>query len=461
MRAGAGGTTVFKSALMASTAAAALLATIGSASAGGFYIREQSAMFQGMSFAGNAAGGALSSMFWNSAATASEDGLNTESTYSAILGDSKVSVTDFDVSGAPAGLQPGLGAALGLSSSTSGDIGPPALVPASYGSYQLTKDIYVGMAVNAPFGLKTDPTDPSYTGAIIARKTELATYNFNPTVAVRIAPGITIGAGVQVQTADGIFRFATLTPSPFPITGGNAPQVDALTGLTTKVEANGWGFGGTAGVMIEASPTTLIGVGYRSQIDQELDGHISTEGAGLSQKTEATMHLPDIVTVSVRQVVSPVMRVNGTFEWTNWSRFKDLTVYAAEDGANALQPGGIAAGGEIASLPLDWRDGYYLAGGIEYDIYPNLTGRFGLAYEWSPVDSPEKRTPGFPDNNRVWLSGGFSWDFTKSTTIDFGYTHIFVEDGAFERESLGTGVVVSGEVETQVDIVSLGIKTKW
>jgi len=450
MRAGAGGTTaVLKSALMASTAAAALFASIGSASAGGFYIREQSAMFQGMSFAGNAAGGALSSMFWNSAAAASEDGLNTESTYSAILGNSKVTVTDVDP------------ALFANTRPNSGDIGPPAIVPASYASYQLTKNIFLGMAINAPFGLKTDPTDPTYSGSIIARKTELATYNFNPTVAVRVAPGITIGAGLQAQTADGIFRFATITPTPAVVSAN--PVVNSLTGLTTKVEANGWGFGGTAGVMIEASPTTTIGVGYRSQIDQELDGHISTEGTGLplSQKTEATMHLPDIVTVSVRQVVSPVMRVNGTFEWTNWSRFNELTVVAAEDGANALNLAGSPAGSEIASLPLDWSDGYYLAGGIEYDIYPNLTGRFGLAYEWSPVDSPEKRTPGFPDNNRVWLSGGFSWDFTKSTTIDFGYTHIFVEDGAFERESLGTGVVVSGEVETQVDIVSLGIKTKW
>jgi long-chain fatty acid transport protein len=273
-------------------------------------------------------------------------------------------------------------------------------------------------------------------------------------VAVRIAPGVTVGAGVQLQTADGTFRFATGTPLPIGV---------PLTGLTTKVEGNGWGFGGTAGVMIEATPTTQIGIGYRSQIDQEIDGHISTEGSPipLSQATEATLHLPDIVTVSIRQVISPVLRLNGTFEWTNWSRFQNLTVIAAETGANVLQPGGIPAGAAIASLPLDWSDGYFLAGGVEYDVYPTLTGRLGLAYEWSPVDAPEKRTPGFPDANRVWLSGGFSWAFTPKTTIDFGYTHIFVEDEDFLRESLGTGTVVAGEVETKVDIVSLGVKTRW
>ena len=43
-----------------------LVATAG-ANAGGFAIREQSAYGQGSSFAGVAAGGALSSMFWNPA----------------------------------------------------------------------------------------------------------------------------------------------------------------------------------------------------------------------------------------------------------------------------------------------------------------------------------------------------------------------------------------------------------
>ncbi len=85
---------------------------------------------------------------------------------------------------------------------------------ASYGNYQLTKDIYLGMAVNAPFGLKTDPTE-TYDGALIARKTELKSYNFNPTIAVRLAPWITVGAGVQIQSADGALRFAT-SPLPDP-----------------------------------------------------------------------------------------------------------------------------------------------------------------------------------------------------------------------------------------------------
>ena len=421
---------------------AALTAAVGPAAAGGFALREQSTNFQGMSFAGDAAGGALSSMFWNSAATASLNGVNTESSYTIISPNSDVTVTK-----AVAG--PGVPqAAFDFASPDSGNIGPAAFAGSTYGSYQLTKDIFVGMAVNAPFGLKTDPDNITYKGAVIAQKTELRTYNFNPTVAVRIAPGLTIGAGVQIQTAEGAFRFASGYP----------------TGPTTEVEGNGWGFGGTAGIIYQMSPSTTIGVGYRSQIDQDIDGHISTAGVPIyTHATKVTLNLPDVVTASIQHEVSSKLRLAGTFEWTNWSRFKNLTVTAAGNGYDVLHPpaaGGIVAGQTVGVVPLGWSDGYFLSGGAEYDIYDNLTGRLGVAYEWSPVDSPEKRTTGFPDANRVWLSGGFSWDFTKNTTLDFAYTHIFIENGDFDRVAL-SGALVQGYVESKVDIISVGIKNRW
>ncbi len=61
-------------------------------------------------------------------------------------------------------------------------------------------------------------------------------------------------------------------------------------------------------------------------MDQEIDGHIETYGVFAPQATEVTLKLPDVVTFSIRQVMSPVLRVAGTFEWTNWSRFEELTV---------------------------------------------------------------------------------------------------------------------------------------
>jgi len=62
-----------------SVAGAALCAGLvlsTSAHAGAFAVREQSSYYQGMSFAGAAAGDDISSMFWNSAAAAAAPGIN-------------------------------------------------------------------------------------------------------------------------------------------------------------------------------------------------------------------------------------------------------------------------------------------------------------------------------------------------------------------------------------------------
>src|SRR5688572_1668439 len=64
------------------------------AHAGAFAIREQSAYYQGMSFAGAGTGDTLSGMYWNSAAAAAAPGINSESHVSLVLIDSEITASD-------------------------------------------------------------------------------------------------------------------------------------------------------------------------------------------------------------------------------------------------------------------------------------------------------------------------------------------------------------------------------
>ena len=64
--------------LRAGTALGILIIATAQANAGGFAIREQSTYGQGASFAGIAAGGALSSMFWNPATMTQFQGIVSE-----------------------------------------------------------------------------------------------------------------------------------------------------------------------------------------------------------------------------------------------------------------------------------------------------------------------------------------------------------------------------------------------
>lgn len=427
---------MLKYALLATTAVTAYGYAIGSAEAGGFAIREQSAQFQGSSFAGNAAGGGLSSMYWNPAALGQAGwGLNSESHFSVIFGQSENTVETYTTDGTPPlGLAPNTtypASALPFVDN-SGDIADAALVGSSYYSYRLSDRWTIGMSLNSGFGLATKPNNLEYLGAELGRTTKLFTMNAAPTLAFKIAPGITVGAGVQVQYARAKLALATGAPIGLPSTYKDADDVAV---------------GGTAGILIEPAAGTSIGLGYRSQLSHELDGKFSFMGGPSQRGVKADLDLPDIVTLSLRQAIAPNMRLLGTVEWSNWSRFKKLE----------LENSG-------APIPIDieanWSDGWFFALGGEYDYMPGWTVRAGVAYEISPVDDATKRFTSIPDADRWWLSLGATVQLTQNMSADFAYSHIFIENGDFDRTSLA-GNHITGYSESQVDIFSVSLKTKW
>lgn len=402
----------------------ALCASATAASAGGFDIHEQSTVFMGTASAGAAAGGSIGSMYWNPAAAASLPGINTESSYTLILPESTSKVTSINGVALPAGT-PG---------TSSGNVGIDAAVSASYGTYQYSPDLWLGMSISSPFGLATKPDNPGYLGSVVGITTKLTTIDASPTIAYRIAPGITIGAGVQIMWAQGKLQF-----SENPIGG------------TAQFGGTDWAFGGTAGIMIEPARGTTIGVGYRSGLDLDLGGsfHQPTTifGPGANFGATGSLKLPDLVTASFRHEISPITRLLGTVEWTNWSRFQSLDLVT--DGAGNR------------TVPANWSDGWFFSLGGEYDYTPLLTLRGGVAYELSPEDSAAKRFTTIPDNNRVWLNLGASYKWSESLTFDVAYAHIFVQDGAFTQSSPLLPITVSGEQKSSADLFSVGMRTVW
>ena len=410
-----------------SVSALTLLSAAGPAGAGGFDVREQSAFFAGMSYAGAAAGGAsLSSMFWNPAAAGYvTDGLTTESALSLIIPRADLTVEQFN--GGP--VPPVFDATV--------DVGRDALVPASYMAWRYSSDLVFAMSINSQFGLGTKPDNPNWIGAPVGRSSELFSVNAAPTVAYRIAPGLQVGAGVQIQYLD-LKGFKSSAGPP--------------TAPSAVLEGDDWGFGFTAGVNIEPAPGTSIGIGYRSSISHTLDGTSGVVGLPISFPISADLDLPEKVTASLRQELAQGWRANATVEWTNWSRLQTVPVEGSP---------------VPTTLDFQWQDGWFFALGGEYDYDARTTLRAGIGYEISPIREPSQRLVQLPDNDRVWLSAGAGYHigeflFWKDTTLDIAYSHVFVEDGDFERHpAAAAGPVISGSVDAAVDIVTVGLRSKW
>jgi long-chain fatty acid transport protein len=413
----------------------AIVANATAAQAGGFAVREQSTAGEGTAFAGVAAGGAPSSMFWNPATMTQFRGLTTETDLTGIFPFADNTVL-------PGSMFANLGG--------TGNVGLDALVPASYTTWQVNPNLWLGLSVNSPFGL-SDRFPDSWAGRNYALDTTLRTYNAAPSIAYRVNDWISIGVGVQLQYASADLKTGIVEP-----------------GFLTYVSGHGWGFGATAGVTFTPGPWTQIGVGWRSAIDQDIRGTLSLTAPPVPAfappfstpgSANTTINLPDVVSAGIRQRVTDAITLMGTVEWSNWSRI-GTSVVTQPSGAPAL----VAT--TPVTLPFQYRDGWYFAIGGEYQWTQQLAVRAGIAFESSPV-TDQVRTPVVPDADRLHVAGGLSYAVSPQLTLDLAYTHIFVNDASidisptsgnpFFNPQLGSYV---GTSSPHVDIISLGLRYK-
>ena len=403
------------------------------AEAGGFAIREQSTYGQGVAYAGVAAGGSLSSMFWNPATMTQIPGIQSESGLTGILPYSSNDATS--------------GARIGT-----GNVAHGAIVPSGYFSWQVQPRLWLGMSLNSPYGL-TETFPDAWSGRPYgAGGDHLTTYNATPSIAYAVTDWLSIGAGVQIQYAD-----ATLTKG-----------IGALLGNQVSIDGAGWGYGVTAGVTVRPTPTTTIGIGYRSAIDQNINGSLLLPAGPLFSapfstpgSVSTTLHLPDTVSVGIRQKLGDQWTAMGTVEWTNWSRIGTSNV-VQPNGQPALVLNGL--GGGAVTIPFQYKDGWYFSIGAEYQWTEKFAVRGGIGFEKSPV-SDAVRVPIVADNDRTWLSVGGTYRYSDRLSFDLAYSHLFVRTTPIDITSPSNpsfnGAPYTGSVNSRIDLISVALRYRW
>lgn len=179
--------------------------TAGSAAhAGSFSLREQSTTGQGLAFAGVAAGsGGLSSIYWNPAWRSGRQGLEIEGNLSAVLPYNNVTPE--------AGTSPILLGATGTGDS--GDIAIDGMVPSTYASYQLNDRVWLGLSMNAPYGLKTKYDNP-FAGQIYATTSRVFSLEVSPSATIAVNDWLAVGFGLRTLYFSTDLSRA-LSPAPY------------------------------------------------------------------------------------------------------------------------------------------------------------------------------------------------------------------------------------------------------
>jgi long-chain fatty acid transport protein len=133
--------------------------------------------------------------------------------------------------------------------------------------------------------------------------------------------------------------------------------------------------------------------------------------------------------------------------YTRWSTFQDLVV----DYANPAQPNTVEA--------FDWQDTWFGSIGMEYRFDPAWVLRAGVAVDGSPTQVAT-RTPRVPDGTRRWVTVGLGYAPSDTTSVDFGYGHIFVNDAEISTRT-ATGNRLAGSFESSGNLLGVSAQFKF
>jgi long-chain fatty acid transport protein len=420
--------------------------------ASGFAILEQGVRGLGNAYSGSAAlAEDPSTIFYNPAGLTRLSGHQVEAGIHLIIPKAKFrDQGSLHATGQPLNIYNDLG----------GDGGETAFVPNFYYAHSISERFKAGIGIHAPYGLKTE-YNRNWVGRYHAVESDLKTININPSAAFRFTDQWSVGAGVSIQYAD-----ATLSNkadlgfigASVGVPGATPQGNDAFA----EVSGDDWGYGYNLGLMFEPTRSTRLGLAYRSKISHTLKGNIHYEyedalaqaiaGSPLvnavNGKAQAKADLPETLSLGAYHALTPKWAVLAGVTWTRWSRLEELRITYDTGQADTV-------------VTLDWDDTWRFDLGVIYSFTKQFTGRFGVAYDQSPVPNPQNRTPRIPDEDRYWVAVGAGYKFGERAELNIGYVHIFVDDPKVNKQPLDPtdedflrGALV-GKWDASVDIISL------
>jgi long-chain fatty acid transport protein len=404
------------------------------AMAGGFYLQDQSTKASGRAFSGEVADQGAESLWWNPAAIGGLQGGSAAISVTAIL--PRANVSDAGTLIVRPGQAP---ASVGGDTTTSNPINN-GVVPSGSIAHSIGHGVAVGLAITAPFNFTTQYPATSW-ARYSALTTRLRTVDIQPTVAVELTPGLSVGGAVNVERASATLGNAL--PNLSPLLPDGSQQ---LTG-------SGWDVGYSLGAQYRQGPLSL-GISYKSKIKHTLNGTLNIRGLlgplaaqNMTVNTNAQFTTPWQLTFGARYKVAPLVTLNGSVTRFGWADFNAITLGAPVN----------------AALPENYRNTWSYAAGVDVDVAPTWTVRAGIQRDLTPV-SGDQRDARVPDSNRWNFAAGVTKAVTKGLKIDAAFNYLSLDDAPVNRVTAAyagtaaqTPILTNGTVtDPHVFIFSLG-----
>ena len=369
---------------------------------------EGSALLMGRAGAGRATDDSTAAIaFYNPAGMSQLHGLNVTlgATYFDMHGDAAMTT---NIGGSQAGV----------------DYLPHALAAMNAVTMSLDDRWSVGFSLAPTYGFTVD-YQPSFPGAVFTSYTRTTSLAMQPAASYALTDWLSVGAGPVIELS----HLETKASLPFG-------QFDRLYDWNAAA-------GFVIGAELHVTPSTVVGVTYRSEIDHDFTG---ARKGFLASPSSVELDNPPLVDLGIRQTVLPGVRVYGDALWLGWSAI-DQTVF--------VEP---RAGTTI--VPRHWDDGASFALGADYDVTDALTVRAGASYSTDFIQN-QFRFPDAPFGSQWRYSFGVTYHWSADLSVDLAYEYADLGSNRVAISPATTGGVSAvGSLPATANVVALQLNFK-
>jgi long-chain fatty acid transport protein len=303
--------------------------------------------------------------------------------------------------------------------------------PHFFTSYQLTDRLWLGVGLNSPYGLGIQ-YNTDWPGSINIIRATITSLNLNPTLSVKLTDYLSFGAGLDIM----YFQLNLKRVLPLPLAG---PQALDLQGSS-------WGLGFNLGLLLKPADYLSLGVSYRSQVRQQVDGSARFRPfLALDSDASGSIMLPDMIFAGIAVRPMKNLSVEGGIIWTHWELFRRLDIKFD----NALG---------TLSENKNWHNTWRGQIGVEYQALSWLALRAGYAFENEPMRNryADYLVPSIGLRHNLSVGTGFRW---RDMTLDLAYVMVLIPDRTI-KNSQAVGVLPSDYQDrlSHVLVMSVGYK---
>jgi long-chain fatty acid transport protein len=414
------------------------LCAVSQASAGGFYLQEQSARGAGRAYSGEVSDQGVESLWWNPAAIA-------RSPREAYVGAHAVFVDATVANNGSTITYPG-GTTLPVGGEARG-FNPiqKGVVPNFAIATPIGDRFAVGLSMAAPYNFTTEYRRNAW-ARYDALTSRLTTADIQLTGAMKVTDWLDFGVGVNTEYTDA--KLSTANPNLSPL----------LPDGVSQLSGDGWDWGWTVGARAHLDRVT-VGASYRSAMDHKLDGDVFVGGllgplaaGNMNIGGKASFTTPWIATLGARFRATDKLTLNAQIQRIGWSEFDDINVSFPGGGQTLAQGYKNTTSGGV---------------GLDYAVNDRLTLRTGVQYDPTPTPNDD-RTARVPDGDRWLYSVGATAQLTSSLKMDLAASYIAFKDSDVNHDTVfypGTAAATTtrlrGTVEGEGAVLSLGLRSTF